>query len=131
MEAGRTLVDTLNKSNSPVYTDNEILDGLAKLSVLKKLQESDRPLEDATAQMLVMGQGPRAFSYLVPELTAAGRVSNAIRDNNIHRLHGLPSKADLTGSLADSAIRDKQLWRLTGNGLKANGWSEKFNEGSK
>ena len=131
MEAGRTLVDTLNKSNSPVYTDNEILDGLAKLSVLKKLQESDRPLEDATAQMLVMGQGPRAFSYLVPELTAAGRVSNAIRDSNINRLHGLPSKADLTGSLADSAIRDKQLWRLTGNGLKANGWSEKFNEGSK
>ena len=131
MEAGRTLVDTLNKSNSPVYTDNEILDGLAKSAALKKLQESDRPLEDATAQMLVMGQGPRAFSYLVPELTAAGRVSNAIRDSNINRLHGLPSKADLTGSLADSAIRDKQLWRLTGNGLKANGWSEKFNEGSK
>jgi len=131
MEVGSTLVDSLNKSSSPVYSDNEILDGLAKSVTLKKLQDADKPLEDATAQTLVMGQGPKAFSYLVPELTAVGRVSNAIRDSNINRLHGLPSRTDLTESLADSAIRDKQLWRLTGNGLKANGWSEKFKEGSK
>ena len=116
-------------SYNEAVINNEILEQLAKDVAYNKLVDSDKPLKDATAQMLVMAQGPKAFSYLVPELTTVGRVANTISTKNANRLHGLPTKQDIAESLTNAAVRDKQLWRATGNGIKLDGWINHSNNG--
>lgn len=108
--------------------DDHILNRLAKELAMNKIIDEDKPLKDATAQMLIMAQGPRSLAYASPELTSAMRVSNAVRKKDPYRLTGLPSKSDLLKMVTDREIRDKQLWRATGNGIKVNQWGESVSQ---
>ena len=132
-DASKTLASIVASKQPVNYNEavinNEILEQLAKDVAYNKLVDSDKPLKDATAQMLVMAQGPKAFSYLVPELTTVGRVANTISTKNVNRLHGLPTKQDIAESLTNATVRDKQLWRATGNGIKLDGWVNHSNNG--
>lgn len=78
--------------------------------------------------MLVAAQGLGKFTYLVPELTTANRISNAIKDKNIMRVTGLPSREDIIKTISNPEIRDKNLWRATGNGLKINSWQNSYGD---
>lgn len=123
---------TKNIGNSKVdikdILNNEILTNIAKEVEMEKIRREDPPIKDATDHLLIAAQGPKAISYLSPELTTAGRVSNAISTNNPSRLHGLPTKNDIALSFSDKSVRDKQLWRATGNGLKANSWYGEYEQ---
>lgn len=105
---------------------NEMLAGLAKEGYLNRLQGSDMPLRDASADMFVMAQGPQKVIYMSPELTTANRVSNSVLAKDPIRMTGAPSKQELTEVFVDKnkdAI-DKLLWRITGNAQKANAWND-------
>lgn len=124
----QTLKDSI--SSTPVTKEevlnNDMLLGLAKEGYLKRLQEADAPLRDASADMFVMAQGPQKMVYMSPELTTANRVSNSILAKDPVRLTGAPSKQELTEVFVDKnkdAI-DKLLWRVTGNAQKANAWND-------
>ena len=106
--------------------NNEILTNIVKEVEMEKIRSEDPPIEDATDHLLIAAQGPKVISYLSPELTTVGRVSNAISTNNQSRLHGLPTKSDIALSFSDKSVRDKQLWKATGNGLKANAWYDQY-----
>lgn len=121
-----TLARTPDRSSN-----NEMIQQLQKDVVLKELQDSDRPLEDATIQMLTAAQGPSKLFYLSPEITLANRVSNAVTTRNPYKVTGLPTQEELSGLAANAAIRDKVLWKVTGNGIKANGWSNTTNGGNR
>lgn len=102
---------------------------LAKEVELKKLQEEDKPIRDATDQLLIAAQGPKAFTYISPELTSALRVSNSITSKDPMRLTGVPSKSELLNALEKAeGARDKLMWKATGNGLKINAWSNSLND---
>ena len=105
--------------------DNPMLEQLKKDLMYKKFAENDPGLADATMQMLVMAQGPKAFSYLFPELTATGRVANTIREKDASRLLGVPRKSDLKNFINSAASRDKVMWTLTGNAVKGAGVSDR------
>ena len=124
-----TVADKQPVNYEEAVLNNEMLKQLAKEVAYNKLVDSDMPIKDATTQMLIMAQGPKAFSYLAPELTAVGRVANAISTKNANRLHGLPTKQDIAESITNAAVRDKQLWRATGNGIKLDGWINHSNNG--
>ena len=132
-DASKTLASIVTSKQPVNYNEaiinNEILEQLAKDIAYNKLMDSDKPIKDATAQMLIMAQGPKVFSYLSPELTTVGRVANTISTKNVNRLHGLPTKQDIAESLTNAAVMDKQLWRATGNGIKLDGWVNHSNNG--
>lgn len=98
--------------------DSPMFDQLKKDLVYKKFAENDPGLSDGTLQMLSMAQGPKAFSYLVPELTTTGRIANTIREKDMTRLLGTPRKADIKNFIDSPASRDKVMWTITGNGVK-------------
>lgn len=107
---------------------NPLFAELAREAKLKQFREQDPGLSDATMQMLVMAQGPKAFSYLVPELTSTGRVVNAIKEKTPVRLTGLPRQKDLQNFAHSPESRDKVLWTLTGNGIKTAGVGDRMDE---
>ena len=124
-----TLAPNEGKYNE-VSKNNDLLLALAKEVELDKLRRQDTPIEDGSMHMLAAAQGPKSLAYLMPELTAVMRARNAIVDSNVHKLHGLPTKDDVVNSITDAAVRDKQLWRLTGNGIKAEGWANRLDDGN-
>ena len=103
--------------------DNPMLEQLKKDLMYKKFAENDPGLADGTIQMLTMAQGPKAFSYLFPELTATGRIVNTIKEKDASRLLGVPRKSDLKNFVDSQASRDKVMWTLTGNAVKGAGVS--------
>ena len=119
---------------SPTYMEavaaNELLHGLAKESAMRALVENDKPLDDASIQMLSMAQGARGFPYVFPELTASMRGVNAITEKDLTRLIGTPRQKDISAFLVSPESRDKVLWTLTGNAMKANAVANRV-EGSK
>lgn len=115
----------------PAITDedivaNSMLHGLAKEAALRSLEAYDAPMKDATAQLLIAAQGPKAFTYVSPELTAALRVSNAVKNKDPVRLTGVPTKKEIKEAAADNAKMDKLKWKLTGNGIKADAWYNSY-----
>ena len=109
---------------------NEFLHGLAAESAMKTLAEKDKPLEDATLQMLSMAQGAKGFTYVFPELTASMRGVNAIAEKDLTRLVGIPRQKDISAFLVSPESRDKVLWTVTGNAMKADAVTNRL-EGSK
>ena len=107
---------------------NPLFAELAKEAKLQQFRQQDPGLTDATMQMLVMAQGPKAFSYLVPELTTMNRVSNAIKEKSPVRLTGIPRQKDLQNFSHSPESRDKVLWTLTGNGIKIAGVGDRIEE---
>lgn len=101
---------------------NDAIKGLAKEAVYRDFIKSDPPLQDATYQLLIAAQGPKAFTYLSPELTSALRVSNASRTKDPMRLTGVPTKKEISEAATNKDALDKLKWKLTGQGLKANAW---------
>lgn len=121
-------------SIAPTYDEaavtNELLHGLAKEAAMKALVEKDKPLEDGTMQMLSMAQGAKGFHYVFPELTAFMRELNAVTEKDLTRLVGTPRQKDISAFLISPESRDKVLWTLTGNTMKANAIANRI-EGSK
>lgn len=105
---------------------NSLITDLEKAAALRKLVAEDPGMEDATMQMLIMAQGPKAFSYLMPEVTAAGRVTNAVKEKNINRMVGLPREKDVRAFLSSPTSRDKVMWTTTGNVIKGVGVSDRI-----
>ena len=106
---------------------NDMIKSLEQEVIRQKLVKDDPGLSDATMQMLVMAQGPKAFSYLMPEVTAAGRMTNAVKESDITRLVGIPRTKDVQAFTTSNASRDKVLWTLTGNGIKGAGLADRIN----
>lgn len=132
IDVGKFLANNTDKENNVTYDkasiQNQMLNQLAKDVEMKKIIDEDIPLKEATDQMLVAAQGLGKFTYLVPELTTANRISNAIKDKNIMRVTGLPSRDDIIKTISNPEIRDKNLWRATGNGLKINAWQNSYGD---
>lgn len=105
---------------------NEMLTGLAKELAYKQLQNNDKPLDDGSLQMLAMAQGPKAFVYTFPELNGAVRGINAVNEKDITRLLGTPRQKDISAFLSSPESRDKVMWTLTGNAIKADGLANRF-----
>lgn len=132
MEAGlaNTLAAKLKGQPVEPYEDaalaDDVLLSLAKQIAMKHLTEEDKPLDDATAQMLIMAQGPKAVAYVSPELTTALRVSNATRTKDPMRLTGVPTKQEIKEAASDVGKRDKLKWKITGNGIKADAWVNNY-----
>lgn len=128
--AAKYLTEVLSSGTPKSYEDaslsTEYLNGLAKEVAYNKLLAEDPPIKDATDQLLVAAQGPKAMAYLSPELTSALRVSNTIKTKDPLRLTGVPTKSELKGALEEKALMEKLKWKLTGNGLKANAWSNSY-----
>lgn len=109
---------------------NEFLQGLAVESAMKKLRDKDKPLEDATMQMLSMAQGAKGFVYVFPELTSTMRGVNALTEKDLTRLAGIPRQKDISAFLVSPQSRDKVLWTVTGNTMKADAIANRL-EGDK
>lgn len=128
--AAKYLTEVLSSGTPKSYKDaslsTEYLNGLAKEVAYNKLLAEDPPIKDATDQLLVAAQGPKAMTYLSPELTSALRVSNTLKTKDPLRLTGVPTKKELKGALEEEALMEKLKWKLTGNGLKANAWSNSY-----
>ena len=119
VDKDNTLLEYLKNSPKFDMANNDVYNTLNKEAAFKRFVENDPGLADASLQLLAMAQGPRAFSYLVPELTTTARISNAVREKSASRLAGVPRKKDIDQFFTDAASRDKVLWTATGNGLKA------------
>lgn len=128
--AQKTVADLLIENKAKTYNEaaqsSEYLNGLAKKVAYEKLVTNDPPIKDATDQLLIAAQGPKAFAYLSPELTSALRVSNTISTKDPLRLTGVPTKTEVKNAIANKNAMDKLKWKLTGNGLKANAWSNSY-----
>jgi len=111
----------LESANSDPY-----LNGLARAAEYKKLYLEDVPIRDATDQLLIAAQGPKAFTYLSPELTSALRVSNAVNTKDAMRLTGVPTKEEIKNAAASAEAMDRLKWKVTGNGLKINAWDNSY-----
>lgn len=116
---GLAATEYLAATSQANHGDNDLYKSLEKEAAMRKFIENDPGLQDGLLQMLIMAQGPKAFSYLVPELTTTARVANSIKEKNPMRLTGLPRAKDVSNFTKDAASRDKVLWTLTGNGVKA------------
>ena len=127
MEETRGLAGTIMDMRNKELQQNDMLKSLEQEAILHKLIKDDPGMSDATIQMLVMAQGPKAFSYLMPEVTAAGRMTNAIKESDISRLIGIPRTKDMQAFTTSNASRDKVLWTLTGNGIKGGGLADRIN----
>ena len=123
--AATEYLESISQSNQ---TDNDLYKSLEKEAAMRKFVEEDPGLKDGLLQMLIMAQGPKAFSYLVPELTTTARVANAIKEKTPMRLTGLPRAKDVANFTKDAASRDKVLWTLTGNGVKAGATLDRVEE---
>jgi hypothetical protein len=127
-------VKGIGGSIAPTYDEaaaaNELLHGLAKESAVRALVEKDKPLDDATMQMLSMAQGFKGFPYVFPELTASMRGVNSIAEKDMTRLVGIPRQKDISAFLVSPESRDKVLWTVTGNAMKADATANRL-EGSK
>ena len=132
MDSSRSLGQIINSMPRVNFNDeiasNPLFAELAKEAKLKQFRQQDPGLTEATMQMLVMAQGPKAFSYLVPELTTANRVTNAIKEKSPVRLTGIPRQKDLQNFTNSPESRDKVLWTLTGNGIKSAGIADRMEE---
>ena len=119
----------VGKKYEEAVQQNELLRDMAESIERDKFLKYNKPAEDGTMHFLAAAQGPKSLAYLMPEATAVMRAKNAITDSNVHRLHGLPTKSDIVEAMSDAAVRDKQLWKLTGNGIKAEGWANRLDDG--
>jgi hypothetical protein len=77
-----------------------------------------------------MAQGAKGFTYVFPELTTARRGVNAIAEKDMTRLVGIPRQKDISAFLVSPESRDKVLWTMTGNAMKADATANRL-EGSK
>lgn len=105
---------------------NDMLKGLAQEAASRQIQASDKPIEDGSLQMLAMAQGPRAFVYTFPELNGTVRGINAINERDLTRLTGIPRQRDISAFFTSPESRDKVMWTLTGNALKADGLANRL-----
>ena len=105
---------------------NQFLKGLAQEAAYNNLVKENPPMRDATEHLLVGAQGPKAFTYLSPELTSALRVNNAVRTKDSMRLTGVPTKKEVQDALVNKEALDKLKWKATGQGLKANAWYNSY-----
>lgn len=132
MDNSKSLWQSVNSTPKVNFNDeviaNPLFAELAKEAKLKQFRKQDPGLTEATMQMLVMAQGPKAFSYLVPELTSTNRVVNAIKEKTPVRLTGLPRQRDLQNFAHSPESRDKVLWTLTGNGIKSASIADRVEE---
>lgn len=123
--------DIIRNREAMSYEDtaksNPMLLDLARESARRKLADDDQKLRDASADMLIMAQGPKAFTYVSPELTTALRTSNTIKTKDPMRITGVPTKKEISNAIEDSEAMDRLKWKLTGNGLKANAWIDSQN----
>ena len=123
--------DIIRNREAMSYEDtaksNPMLLDLARESARRKLADDDQKLRDASADMLIMAQGPKAFTYVSPELTTALRASNTIKTKDPMRMTGVPTKKEISNAIEDSEAMDRLKWKLTGNGLKANAWIDAQN----
>ena len=123
--------DIIRNREAMSYEDearsNPMLLDLARQVEMKKLIDNDQGLRDASADMLVMAQGPKAFTYVSPELTSALRVANTVKTKDPMRMTGVPTKKEVSNAIEDSEAMEKLKWKLTGNALKANAWIDAQN----
>ena len=125
--AGQEYLANLVSKGSPLsYNDvansSPFLKGLAQEVAYSELAKENPPMIDATEHLLIGAQGPKAFTYLSPELTSALRVNNAVRTKDAMRLTGVPTKKEVQEALENKEALDKLKWKVTGQGLKANAW---------
>lgn len=120
-----SLAAAMSRYSTPINKDSLV--DLEKELKMRALVDGDKPIEDASLQMLTLAQGPSKFSYLFPEATTANRIVNTVAEKDITRLVGTPRTSDVKGFLADKEARDKVLWTLTGNAVKADGYSNRVN----
>ena len=130
LAAQEYLVNLLRNGPIPSYEDaansSQFLKGLAQEAAYAKLEKENPPMRDATEHLLIAAQGPKAFTYLSPELTSALRVNNAVRTKDAMRLTGVPTKKEVQEALADKDALDRLKWKVTGQGLKANAWYNSY-----
>ena len=123
--------DIIRNREAMSYEDearsNPMLLDLARQVEMKKLIDNDPKLRDATANMFVMAQGPKSFTYVSPELTSALRVVNTVKTKDPMRMTGVPTKKEVSNAIEDSEAMEKLKWKLTGNALKANAWIDAQN----
>lgn len=126
LAAQEYLANLVSKGNPLSYNDvansSPFLKGLAQEVAYSELMKENPPMRDATEHLLIGAQGPKAFTYLSPELTSALRVNNAVRTKDAMRLTGVPTKKEVQEALENKEALDKLKWKVTGQGLKANAW---------
>lgn len=105
---------------------DQFLKGLAQEAAYSELRKENPSMVDATDHLLIGAQGPKAFTYLSPELTSALRVNNAVRTKDAMRLTGVPTKKEVQEALENKEALDKLKWKITGQGLKANAWYNSY-----
>ena len=130
LAAQKYLANLVNKGSPLSYNDaansDPFLKGLAKEVAYNNLVKENPPMRDATEHLLIGAQGPKAFTYLSPELTSALRVNNAIRTKDGMRLTGVPTNKEVQDALVNKEALDKLKWKATGQGLKANAWYNSY-----
>ena len=116
--------DIIKNRQSVSYEDtaksNPMLLDIAREVEMKKLADNDPKLNDATADIFVMAQGPKAFTYVSPELTSALRVANTVKTNDLMRMTGIPTRKEISNAIQDNDAMKRLKWKATGNALKAN-----------
>ena len=96
---------------------------------LARFLAEDPPLQDASASMLLMAQGPKILSaYSHPVPTTVGRVVNSIKEKSSRSLLGMPKVTDMKNFFKNSESRDNVLWRGTGNAIKLDAWNKATTE---
>ena len=123
--------DIIRNREAMSYEDeartNPMLLDLAREVEMKKLVDNDPKLRDASADMFVMAQGPKAFTYVSPELTSALRVTNTVKTNDPMRMTGIPIRKEISNAIQDNDAMERLKWKATGNALKANAWIDAQN----
>lgn len=106
---------------------NPMLLDIAREVEMKKLADNDPKLRDASADMFAMAQGPKAFTYVSPELTSALRVTNTVKTKDPMRMTGIPTRKEISNAIQDNDAMERLKWKATGNALKANAWIDAQN----
>ena len=123
--------DIIRNREAMSYEDtaksNPMLLDIAREVEMKKLAYNDPKLRDASADMLIMAQGPKAFTYVSPELTSALRVTNTVKTNDPMRITGIPTRKEISNAIQDNDAMERLKWKITGNALKANAWIDAQN----
>lgn len=123
--------DIIRNREAMSYEDtaksNPMLFDIAREVEMKKLADNDPGLRDASADMLVMAQGPKAFTYVSPELTSALRVTNTVKTKDPMRITGIPTRKEISNAIQDNDAMERLKWKATGNALKANAWIDAQN----
>ena len=103
-------------------TDPKYVQGIQVAEAKARLEAEDRPLQDMSTQMVLGTAGlGKIATYSNAPLHMASRVVNAIGAKDPFKLVAIPRMQELKRALSVAGPeRERNLWRATMNGVKAN-----------